>query len=165
MELDLLFEVTPGHRKVTEIVEYGDNLSDIMNGKMSGSNGACFDLHVVADTTGKLTGKTRAIVTMFIKPNGETSLNLREALTLTTGECIHLEGTGISLPGEKPGWVKAKGSFKFFTTSKSYDWVNTTMAVFEAWGDPGLMNIALTAVSITDPVFVPHRIMKKPLAA
>jgi len=29
----------------------------------------------------------------------------------------------------------------------------------------GLMNIALTAVSITDPVFVPHRIMKKPLAA
>lgn len=137
MELDLLFEVTPGHRKVTEVIEYGDELPDVMSGNMSSQNGACFDFHVVADTTGKLTGITRAIVTMSIKPNGETSLTLKEALTLTTGECILVEGTGISLPGEKPGWVKAKGAFKFFTTSKNYDWVNTTMAVFEAWGDPG----------------------------
>ena len=148
MELDLLFEVTPGHRKVTDIVEYGDKLDDIMNGKMCGQNGAQFDLHVVAETSGKLEGITRAIVTMFIKPNGETSLCLQEALTLTTGECIHLEGTGISLPGDKPGWVKAKGAFKFFTTSTDYDWVNTTMAVFEAWGNPGGSEFNLKVYSI-----------------
>ena len=148
MELDLLFEVTPGHRSVTEITEYGYKLSDIIEGKMPSPNHACFDLHVVADTTGKLAGITRAIITMTIKPNGETSLHLREALTLTSGECILLEGTGISLPGEKPGWVKAKGAFKFFTTSESYDWVNTTMAVFEAWGDPGGSEFNLKVYSI-----------------
>jgi len=148
MELDLLFEVKPGHREVKTITEYGDKLTDIMSGKMSSPNGARFDLHVIADTTGKLTGTTRATVTMDVKPNGETSLNLREALTLTSGECIHMEGTGISLPGEKSGWIKAKGAFKFFTTSKKYDWINTTLAVFEAWGDPGGSEFNLKVYSI-----------------
>ncbi len=33
------------------------------------------------------------------------------------------------------------------------------------WLQGRLMNIALIAASITDPVFVPHRIRKKPLSA
>lgn len=148
MDLDLLFEVTPGNRKVTEIIEYGDKLSDVMEGNMSGPNGACFDLHVVADIGGKLEGKTRAIVSMSMISDGTTSLNLHEALTLTDGECILLDGTGVSLPGDKPGWIKAKGTFKFFTSSKKYAWLNTTIAVFEAWGDPGGSEFNLKAYSI-----------------
>jgi len=148
MELDLLFEVTPGNREVIEVVEYGDKLEEIMAGSLPGPKGACFDFHVEANTSGILAGKTRAIVTMSIKPDGETSLKLHETLTLTDGACILMEGIGISLPGDKPGWVKAKGAFKFFTTSKDYVWVNATMAVFEVWGDPAGSDFNLKAYSI-----------------
>jgi len=65
----------------------------------------------------------------------------------------------ITLKGNKTpihfGWKKTK-------------FLNHLVAVFTVFPtgiQTGLMNIALTAVSITDPVFVPHRIMKKPLAA
>ena len=148
MELDLLFEVTPGNRKITEVIEYGDKLTDIMAGEAPCLNGANFDLHVIADTVGILAGTTRAVVTMTIKPNGVTLLRIHEALTLNNGECIQLEGSGISLPGEKAGWIKAKGTFSFFTASKSYDWVNTTLAVFEAWGDPAGSEFNLKVYSI-----------------
>lgn len=148
MELDLLFKVTPGNRKVQEVIEYGDHLVDIMGGELPGPNGACFDFHVVANIEGVLSGTTRAVVTMSIKPDGATSLKLHETLTLHDGGSILMEGMGISLPGEKPGWVKAKGAFKFYTTSRAYTWVNATMAVFEVWGDPAGDDFNLRAYSI-----------------
>lgn len=148
MELDLLFEVTPGHRKVTDVVEYGNKLSDIMSGNLPGPNSACFDIHVLADITGKLTGTTKAIITMSINPDGTTTIKLHESLSLTDGEVILMEGFGVSLPGESQGMVEVKGAFKFYTTSKEYAWVNSTIAAFEAWGDPTGSNFNLKAFSV-----------------
>lgn len=148
MELDLLFEVTPGHRKVNKVIAYGENLDSIMSGHMPGPEGACFDLHVTASTSGQLAGNIEAIVSMAIKPNGNTSIKLHETLTLNDGECVKLDGTGISLPGDQPGTVKVRGVFKFYTTSENYTWLNSTMAAFEAWGDPSGSDFNLKAYAL-----------------
>jgi len=152
MKLDLLFEITPGNRKVTDVIDYGYTLSDLMAGNLPAAHEARVDIHVVADTAGILSGSVQAVVYMSIKSDGRISVTLHESLTLTDGNSILMSGNGITLPADKPGLVKVKGVFTFHTSSKKYAWLNSTMAVFEAAGDPSGSNFNLKAYSINNDI-------------
>lgn len=132
--LELLYEEKP---TTTEIVEYGTKLSELMAGKPPGPEGAHFDLHfVVNDLKGKLIGKGKGFISMTVRPDGISVVEIHETLTTEDGENILIKGSGYSLPGDEPGKVRFKGTYKFHTSSKKYAWLNSTIGVGEGGGNP-----------------------------
>ena len=95
MKLDLLFEITPGNRKVTDVIDYGYKLSDLMAGNLPAAHEARIDIHVVDDTAGILSVSIQAVVYMSIKSDGSIAVTLHESLTLTDGNSVLLNGNGL----------------------------------------------------------------------
>jgi len=129
---ELLYE---GNPQLVELVEYGTKFSDLMAGKPPGPEGARFDFHLVGNVKGKLTGRVKALVTMTVRPDGLSVMEMHESLTTEDGENILLEGSAVSLPGDEPGSIRVKGAFTYHTSSKKYAWANSTIGVLEAGGN------------------------------
>lgn len=131
---ELLYEEKP---TTTEVVEYGTKFSELMAGKPPGPEGARFDFHfVVDDMKGKLTGKAKGILSMTVRADGISLVEIHETFTTNDGENILIKGFGFSLPGSEPGAQIFKGAYNFSTSSKKYAWLNSTIGVGEGGGNP-----------------------------
>lgn len=115
-DLELLFEeqVT-----LTDFVEYGFSLQDVMEGKPIPKSGARFDIYFEGDVLGdKINGKITGVDYLEIRADRRFFLNLYATILTNDGASIQVKETGINDQGT------LKLNMEFHTNDERYEWMN-----------------------------------------
>lgn len=115
-DLELLFEE---HVTLTDFVEYGFSMQDVIEGKPIPKRGARFDIYFEGDVIGdKINGKITGVDYLEVRADGRFFLNLHATIITDDGASIQVEETGINNLGT------LKLNMEFHTNDERYDWVN-----------------------------------------
>ena len=115
--MELLFEESV---RLTNFVEYGFSMQDLVEGKRSiPSEGARFDIYFEGDLTGdKIKGKISGIDYLTVRSDGRFFLNLQARIKTDDGANIQLIETGINNQGD------LRLNMEFHTNEEKYKWLN-----------------------------------------
>jgi len=120
-DLELLFEE---HVVLTDFVEYGFGLQDVMEGKPIPKSGARFDIYFEGDVIGdKISGKITGVDYLEIRPDRRFFLNLHATIITNDGASIQVEETGINNQGA------LKLNMQFHTNDERYEWMNHAQVI------------------------------------
>lgn len=115
-ELKLLFEEEV---LLTDYVEYGFSLQDLVNGQPIPATGARFDIHFEGDLSGdKVNGKIKGIDYLEVRADGRFCLNLFAQIITDDGARIQVVETGTNNQGA------LKLQMGFHTNDERYSWLN-----------------------------------------
>lgn len=120
-DLALLFEeqVT-----LSDFVEYGFSMQDLVNGERIPEEGAHFDIYFEGDLIGeKINGKISGVDYLEVRADGRFFLDLHARILTDDGAQIQITETGINDNG------KLKLSMEFHTNDKRYSWLNRTQVL------------------------------------
>jgi hypothetical protein len=111
---------------LTEIIEYGIQWEDLINGKVDiPRNGARFDISFEGTVNGpEITGTIKGTDYLEIRSDGKFILNIHARIITDDGETIAVKEDGISAPGDS-GVAHLNLNFHFYTASEKYQWLNT----------------------------------------
>lgn len=115
-DLKPLFEE---HVVLTDIVEYGFGMQDLVNGIPVPKEGARFDIYFEGDLVGdRIKGKINGVDFLEVRADGRFFLNLYASIKTDDGAFIQVKETGINENGN------LKLSMEFHTNHQKYAWLN-----------------------------------------
>jgi hypothetical protein len=115
-EMEFLFEekVT-----LTDFVEYGFSMQDLVKGRPVPKEGARFDIYFEGDLTGdKINGKITGIDYLEVRADRRFILDLRARIITDDGATIQVTETGINNYGD------LRLNMEFHTNDERYTWLN-----------------------------------------
>lgn len=120
-DLSLLFEEQV---VLTDFVEYGFSMQDLVNGERIPEEGARFDIYFEGDLIGeKINGKISGVDYLEVRTDGRFFLDLHAKILTDDGAQIQVTETGINDNGA------LKLNMEFHTNDKRYTWLNRTQVL------------------------------------
>ncbi len=115
-DLELLFEE---HVTLTDFVEYGFSMQDVVESGAVPKRGARFDIYFEGDVIGdKINGKITGVDYLEVRADGRFFLDLHATIITNDGASIQVTETGINDQGT------LKLNMEFHTNDERYSWVN-----------------------------------------
>lgn len=115
-DLTLLFEEQV---VLSDFVEYGFSMQDLVNGESIPNEGARFDIFFEGDLIGeKINGKISGVDYLEVRADGRFFLNLHAKILTDDGAQIQVTETGINDNGS------LKLNMEFHTNDQRYSWLN-----------------------------------------
>lgn len=120
-DLKPLFEE---HVVLSDFVEYGFSMQDLVNGTTIPKEGARFDIYFEGDLIGeKIKGKIKGVDFLEVRADGRFFLNLHAQIKTDDGASIQVRETGINDNGT------LKLNMEFHTNDQRYLWLNREQVV------------------------------------
>ncbi|KAB7530284.1 DUF3237 family protein [Flagellimonas olearia] len=115
-DLALLFEEQV---VLSDFVEYGFSMQDLVNGEPIPTEGARFDIYFEGDLIGeKINGKISGVDYLEVRADGRFFLDLHAKILTDDGAQIQVTETGINDHGN------LKLNMEFHTNDERYSWLN-----------------------------------------
>ncbi len=112
------------HVVLSDFVEYGFGMQDLVNGAPIPKEGARFDIHFEGDLVGeKINGKVKGIDYLEVRADGRFFLNLYAQIKTDDGAIIQVKEIGINDNGT------LKLNMEFHTNDQRYSWLNREQVV------------------------------------
>lgn len=144
-EAQTLEEVSTADLSLTNVVDYGTSLNDLMEGKVTPPpQGARIDVSFEGRMEGILSGFMKGIDYGNVRADGRFELNIHAEILTDDGVRIAYEAKGASITQED-GSVKVRESAKLTTSDPKYAWVNelNLIAVGTLDGAAGSVKLSL----------------------
>jgi hypothetical protein len=132
---ELVYEYT---LRITEVVEYGASMADILAGVAAPPPGGLrVDIAFVGEARGRLAGTIRGVDYLNVRADGRMELDIKAEVTTPEGDKIALAAGGVGLP--QPGSTASilRENVKLTTASERYAWVNNLQFWAVGVGDVG----------------------------
>jgi hypothetical protein len=111
--------------RLTELVEYGASMRDILEGKAElPPGGLRVDISFEGDVEGPLAGRISGCDYLNIRADGRMELDIKATITTPEGKKIAVAAGGVAVPEEGSTASQLRENVKLTTADPDYAWLN-----------------------------------------